>query len=106
CAYAGRPAPDPDPGGRCFAGLARDSFRRRPPLGTSPEDFRNRAAVFKATASELDQLVAEIGEEILSRIGNGKFSRAEGLNISDLVCPGCTGRCPQTCAKKTREIVA
>jgi deoxyribose-phosphate aldolase len=58
------------------------------------------------TSSELDQLVAEIGEEILSRVGNAKFSKAEGLNIADLVCPGCTGRCPQTCAKKTREIVA
>jgi deoxyribose-phosphate aldolase len=56
-------------------------------------------------ASELDQLVAQIGDEILSRIGGGKFSKAEGLNIPDLVCPGCTQRCAQTCAAKTREIV-
>jgi deoxyribose-phosphate aldolase len=58
------------------------------------------------TPTELDQLVAEIGEEILNRIGGPRFSKAEGLNIPDLVCPGCTGRCPQTCAKKTSEIVA
>ena len=58
------------------------------------------------TPTELDQLVAEIGEEILNRIGGPRFSKAEGLNIPDLVCPGCKGRCPQTCSKKTSEIVA
>ena len=31
---------------------------------------------------------------------------AEGLNIPELVCPGCVQRCPQTCAKKTAAIVA
>lgn len=36
----------------------------------------------------------------------GLPSGAEGLNIPELVCPGCVQRCPQTCAKKTREIVA
>jgi hypothetical protein len=56
-------------------------------------------------ASELDQLVAQIGEEILSRIGGARLSKAEGLNIPELVCPGCTQRCPQTCAVKTAEIV-
>ncbi len=58
------------------------------------------------TSTELDQLVAEIGEEILNRLGGPRFSKAEGLNIPDLVCPGCNGRCVQTCAKKTNEIVA
>lgn len=59
-------------------------------------------------AQELDRLVAQIGEEILSRVPRsaGYAPNAEGLNIPDLVCPGCTGRCPQTCAKKTKEIVA
>lgn len=56
-------------------------------------------------ASELDQLVAQIGEEIIARIGGPRSGRAEGLNIPGLVCPGCTQRCPQTCAVKTREIV-
>ncbi len=58
------------------------------------------------TSTELDQLVAEIGEEILNRLGGPRFSKAEGLNIPDLVCPGCKGRCPQTCARKTNQIVA
>jgi deoxyribose-phosphate aldolase len=31
---------------------------------------------------------------------------AEGLNIPDVVCPGCTQRCAQTCEKKSKEILA
>lgn len=56
-------------------------------------------------AAELDQLVAQIGEEILNRLSRPALSKAEGLNVADLVCPGCTKRCAQTCAAKTREIV-
>lgn len=56
-------------------------------------------------AAELDQLVEQIGEEILSRLSRPALSKAEGLNVADLVCPGCTKRCAQTCAAKTREIV-
>ena len=58
-------------------------------------------------AAELDQLVAQIGEEILARAS--RFSalppKGEGLNIPDLICPGCTQRCPQTCERKAKEIV-
>jgi deoxyribose-phosphate aldolase len=52
-------------------------------------------------------LVAEIGEEILARTHGltGAPPRGEGLNIPDLVCPGCTQRCPQTCERKAKEIV-
>jgi deoxyribose-phosphate aldolase len=58
-------------------------------------------------AAELDQLVAQIGEEILARTGRSAAlpPRGEGLNIPDLVCPGCTQRCPQTCERKAKEIV-
>jgi len=58
-------------------------------------------------AAELDQLVAQIGEEILARTGRVAAlpPRGEGLNIPDLVCPGCTKRCPQTCERKAKEIV-
>ena len=58
------------------------------------------------TQAEIDQLVAQIGDEILARTQAQKPARGEGLNIPDLVCPGCVQRCPQTCAKKTQEIVA
>ncbi len=61
------------------------------------------------TPSELDKLVAQIGEEILARVapaGRPIRGRGEGLNIPELVCPGCVGRCPQTCASKSKEIIA
>jgi deoxyribose-phosphate aldolase len=32
--------------------------------------------------------------------------KGEGLNLPDQVCPGCVGRCAQTCARNTREIIA
>ncbi len=55
--------------------------------------------------AELDRLVAEIGEQILARLDMPRAVRGEGLNIPDLVCPGCVQRCAQTCHKKTAEIV-
>ena len=62
------------------------------------------------TPAELDQLVAQIGEEILARMGpsfgQSRPVKGEGLNIPDLVCPGCTQRCAQTCHQKTKAIVA
>jgi deoxyribose-phosphate aldolase len=54
----------------------------------------------------LEQLVAQIGEEILARTSQLRSSTAEGLNIPELICPGCVQRCPQTCASKTKEIIA
>ena len=65
------------------------------------------------TQFELDSLVAQIGEEILSRVGSGGGTAAvatpkkgEGLNLADQVCPGCVQRCAQTCARNTKEIIA
>jgi deoxyribose-phosphate aldolase len=60
------------------------------------------------TPTELDSLVAQIGEEILARL-NGPVTapkKGEGLNLPDQVCPGCVQRCPQTCARNTKEIIA
>jgi deoxyribose-phosphate aldolase len=61
------------------------------------------------TQAELDRLVAQIGEEILARVPAGPRavpSKGEGLNLPDQVCPGCAQRCPQTCARNTKEIIA
>ena len=55
---------------------------------------------------ELDQLVAQIGEEILARVPAAAPKKGEGLNLPDQVCPGCVQRCPQTCARNTKEIIA
>jgi len=62
------------------------------------------------TPAELDTLVAQIGEEILSRV-NGAASpppkaKGEGLNLPDRVCPDCVQRCVQTCARNTKTIIA
>jgi deoxyribose-phosphate aldolase len=64
------------------------------------------------TQAELDTLVAQIGEEILARVGRPDTAPAaapkkgEGLNLPDQVCPGCVQRCAQTCSRNTREIIA
>ena len=59
------------------------------------------------TQTELDLLVAQIGEELLARVGRmPEPKKGEGLNLPDQVCPGCVLRCPQTCARNTREIIA
>ena len=64
------------------------------------------------TSAELDSLVAQIGEEILSRLNPAGVAataapkKGEGLNLPDQVCPGCIQRCPQTCARNTKEIIA
>jgi deoxyribose-phosphate aldolase len=61
------------------------------------------------TQTELDILVAAIGEEILARSGAAPSpapKKGEGLNLPDQVCPGCVQRCVQTCARNTKEIIA
>ena len=59
------------------------------------------------TQTELDILVAQIGEELLARVPSaGPPKKGEGLNLPDQVCPGCTQRCAQTCARNTKEIIA
>jgi deoxyribose-phosphate aldolase len=61
------------------------------------------------TQAELDSLVAQIGEEILARVGKIQAlpgDKGEGLNLPDQVCPGCQQRCPQTCARNTKQIIA
>ena len=61
------------------------------------------------TQAELDSLVAQIGEEILARVGKLQAipgNTGEGLNLPDKVCPGCQQRCPQTCSRNTKEIIA
>ena len=60
------------------------------------------------TQTELDRLVAQVGEEILARVGRlpAQEKKGEGLNLPDQVCPGCVQRCAQTCSKNTKSIIA
>jgi deoxyribose-phosphate aldolase len=60
------------------------------------------------TGAELDELVAQIGEEILAQLGatgTAPKKKGEGLNLPDAVCPGCVQRCVQTCAANTRRVI-
>ena len=63
------------------------------------------------TQSDLDLLVAQIGEELLARVSSPTASKigggqGEGLNLPSEICPGCVQRCVQTCAKNTKQIIA
>ncbi|HYW44188.1 MAG TPA: deoxyribose-phosphate aldolase [Bryobacteraceae bacterium] len=61
------------------------------------------------TETELEILVAQIGEEILARVGpaaSPESKKGEGLNLPDQVCPGCVQRCVQTCARNSKQIIA
>ncbi len=63
------------------------------------------------TGTDLDSLVAQIGEELLARINGASAASApsakrEGLNLPNQVCPGCVQRCVQTCAQNAKSIVA
>jgi deoxyribose-phosphate aldolase len=56
----------------------------------------------------LEQLVAQIGEEIIARMGiTGRTAGpTAGQNIPDQICSGCREHCAEACAAKTREIIA
>jgi deoxyribose-phosphate aldolase len=54
------------------------------------------------TQTELERLVAQIGEEILARGGGSQPAstrKAEGLNLPAEVSPGGVGRCDEKCSK-------
>jgi deoxyribose-phosphate aldolase len=59
---------------------------------------------------DVERLIETITEEIYARLSSGDARprpamASEGLEIDHLICPGCTGRCPATCAGKTQRIV-
>jgi deoxyribose-phosphate aldolase len=54
---------------------------------------------------QLEQVIQAITEEILGYIGTGKAGDLCGLEIDELICPGCDQRCAEKCARKTRKVV-
>lgn len=54
---------------------------------------------------QLEQVIQSITEEILGYIGTGKAGDLCGLEIDELICPGCDQRCAEKCARKTRKVV-
>jgi len=54
---------------------------------------------------QLEKVIQTITEEILGYLGNEKCPDLCGLEIDELVCPGCDERCAEKCARKTRKVV-
>jgi len=54
---------------------------------------------------QLDKVIQAITEEILGYLGTEKCTDLCGLEIDELVCPGCDERCAEKCARKTRKVV-
>lgn len=54
---------------------------------------------------QLEKVIQAITEEILGYLGSEKCTDLCGLEIDELVCPGCDERCAEKCARKTRKVV-
>jgi deoxyribose-phosphate aldolase len=54
---------------------------------------------------QLERVIQAITEEILGYLGADKCPDLCGLEIDELVCPGCDQRCAERCARKTRRVV-
>jgi len=51
-------------------------------------------------------LVAAITREVLCQLGDQQACELTGLEIEDLICPGCDARCVEKCPGKARQVVA
>ncbi len=54
---------------------------------------------------QLEQVIQAVTEEILGYLGHPAAADLTGLEIDEIVCPGCDQRCVERCARKTRKIV-
>ncbi len=54
---------------------------------------------------QLEQVIRAVAEEIIEYLGGEKSADLCGLEIDELVCPGCDQRCAERCARKTRKLV-
>jgi deoxyribose-phosphate aldolase len=54
---------------------------------------------------QFEKIIQAITEEILGYVGTDKFADLCGLEIDELICPGCNQWCAEKCLKKTRKVV-
>jgi len=54
---------------------------------------------------QLEQIVQAVTEEILGYLGGPRGSDIAGLELDEVVCPGCDQRCVEKCARKTRKVI-
>jgi deoxyribose-phosphate aldolase len=59
-----------------------------------------------ADAKAREQLIEAAAREILCRLGNQEACALRGLEIDETVCPGCDGRCAESCPAKSRRMLA
>ena len=53
-----------------------------------------------------EQLIEAVAREILCRLGDQQACALRGLEIDESVCPGCDGRCAESCPVKSRRMLA
>ncbi len=54
---------------------------------------------------QLEQFIQAITEEVIAYLGGPKAAGMAGLEIDELVCPGCDQNCVEKCARKTRRVI-
>ena len=54
---------------------------------------------------QLEQVIQAITEEIVAYLGGPKSQGLAGLEIDELVCPGCNQSCIEKCALKTCRVI-
>lgn len=59
-----------------------------------------------ADTSTREQLIEAVAREILCRLGDQEACALRGLEIDETVCPGCDGRCAESCPAKSRRLLA
>jgi deoxyribose-phosphate aldolase len=59
-----------------------------------------------ADARTREQLIEAVAREILCRLGDQEACALRGLEIDETVCPGCDGRCAESCPAKSRRVLA
>ncbi len=56
-------------------------------------------------SQQIEQIVQAVTEEILGYLGGPKEPGLGGLELDDVVCPGCDQACVEKCARKTRKVI-
>lgn len=56
-------------------------------------------------SAQIEQLVRTITEEVLAYLGASGNVNLAGLDLDDVMCPGCDQQCVEKCARKTRKVI-
>jgi len=58
-----------------------------------------------AGAGTRDEVIEAVIREVLCRLGDQQACALRGLEIDEIVCPGCDGLCAESCPQKSRRVV-